>query len=439
MATEKPFNFLWIVLGLAGLSIVLGVCLLLRLKPDGNPPVTLAGDGDEGVVLTGATNSPVVIAKSSEKDNKLKQVPRIYRTPLDPEATKRLSTGPKKIKTILETKGRAENANWGVNGMCSFVLTYSIDCDAEIVSKTETPGGEIKVIEKRTFNAVRESLQLSEADVAFALYETLPLDQTFKVMQFAGGLMYEFGTPTLKAIGEGLTEGSLVTDQVLKKIDGKNARALLKGVGIDVPREVEDKVNEFVNKKVKDIFKLSDLDGKSYLITYYQKKDSGKPVRVDFMYADGRGIETQEEFLVLRRANAFMDANFVPDKNCSPGDSWTIDSSAFDCILDPYVDGAYCGDVTVERRDDAKGGDWVLGIRCPCNVSVMSDQGRTDGELRIESGEAKVDAKNVFVKEMKVSGTGAMNNLTPHHLLFKSRFDGNCTFTGVLTTEEIRK
>lgn len=446
---KKSFNGLWIVLAL----IIIPVCLYLSARSgheqvfgdnnkdkessaaqvDGNGPVI------KNVVNPNNKDLPqVAVAKTLAADDALKQPPKIVRKRLESEATKRLTTSPQNIKTVLTTTGRAENANWGVRGMCAFVLTYFVDCDAEIISKDETPGGELKVVEKRTFNTVRQELQLSEADAALALYETLPLDQVFTAVKVVGGVLVACGEPTCAGIGETLAEVGGSVDLALKGIDGRNARGLLSTLGVSLPNSVEEKINDFVNKKVKDIFKPSNLEGKSYLLTYYQDKESGAPLRVDFTYADGSEIKTQEEYLVLRRANAFMDSKFVPDKSCSPGDTWTVDSSEFDCLLDPYVEGAYCGDVTVERLDNDKDGDWRLGVK-PCNVSVISDKGKTTGEIRIEGGEAKVDAQNVFVKSMVVTGKGSMKNLTTHHLLFKARFEGDCGFRGTLSTQPIKR
>lgn len=442
---KKSFNGIWVVLGLIAIS----VCLFLSAR-SGSKKINGCNENSSayvesnGPVIKNVANPnneglpPVAVAKTLASDDTLKQPPKIVRKRLEPEATKRLTTSPQNIKTVLTTTGRAENANWGVRGMCSFVLTYFVDCDAEIVSKKETPSGELKVVEKRTFSAVRQELQLSEADAALALYETLPLEQVFTAVKVIGGVLMVSGEPTSVGVGQTMLEVGSEVDTLLRGIDGRNARGLLSTFGLSLPNSVETKINDFVNKKVKDIFKPSNLEGKSYLLTYYQDKESGAPLRVDFTYADGSEIKTQEEYLVLRRANAFMDSKFMPDKSCSPGDIWTVDSSEFDCLLDPYVEGAYCGEVTVERLDNDKDGDWRLGVK-PGNVSIVSDSGKTTGEIRIEGGEAKADAQNAFVKSMVVTGKGAMKNLTTHHLLFKSRFEGECNFRGVMSTQPIKR
>ena len=73
-----------------------------------------------------------------------------------------------------------------------------------------------------------------------------------------------------------------------------------------------------------------------------------------FAHEDGSTDLTEEEYLVLRRANAFMDSQLMPDRNCSPGSEWTVDAADFDSLLDPFVDGSYDGSVTVARKDNER-------------------------------------------------------------------------------------
>lgn len=442
-SSKKVLNGLWIFIGLAAISIAIGIAIWRThgTKPSGNPLPPSAEDPKvykqvtNVVDSTGATNTITVV--TSPKDRELPPPAQVVREKrLEPEATKRLATSPKKIKTVLTTTGRAENANWGLGGMGSFVLTYALDCDAKIIEKHETPGGEIKVVEERKFNICRQTLRVYDTDVRFRLYETLPLEEALLVTKFVGGVLTAI--PQTAIVGERTTGATILADQYLKKIDGTSARDALKMFGIEVPVLVEEEINKFVTVKVENFLKSVDVEGKCYRITYYQDKDSGSPLRVNLTYADGSQIQSREEFLMLRRANAFLDAQVVPDKNCSPGDTWTIDTSDFECLLDPYVEGAYCGDVTVERKDNDKDGDWMVGLS-PCTVTVKSDAGRTTGEINLTSGEAKVDADNVFVKAMVVSGKGGMKNLSPHHLLFNSRFEGDCEFRGVMTTEDLHE
>ncbi len=371
--------------------------------------------------------------------DKQKPPKTITRRRLEPEATKRLATNPQKINMVLTTVGRAEKANWGIAGMGSFVMIYEVECDAEILEKKSTASGEIRVVEKRTFNKCHQLLQVHDTDVRFALFETLPLKEVSTTIKVIGGLLSSF--PATSAAGPIVTGSSIAVEKFLKGIDGVSARDVLDKFGVEIPDSLERKINKFVAKKVSNVLKTVDVEGKSYLITYYQDADSGAtpmPMNVDFTYADGRALETEEEFLVLRRANAFLDAQVMPDKTFSPGDTWTVDTSSFECLMDPFVDGCYCGDVTVERKENDEKGDWVIGLR-PCLVGIRSDAGRTMGELRLMDGAASVDGKNVFVKTMTVHGKGGVKSLTPHHLLFKARVQGDCEFRGEMEVTPIRK
>ena len=355
----------------------------------------------------------------------------VQRNRLEAKATKRLADEPQVIKTVLTTTGRGENANWGLKGMYSFILTYSVVCHAEIVKKEETALGEVKVLEKRTYEFVRQDLRLSEIDFALALKDTLPVQGLSKLIDVVSGTLEACGLPGTSGV---LQRGGEMLYRAAEVHDGKSARSMLKMFGIDLNPRLEKQINEFVQNTVKDILKPHELEGKSYLITYYQDKDSGAPLRIGFTYADGTKIKTEEEWLVLRRANVFMDSKVVPDKNCSPGDSWQIDSADFDCLLDPFVEGSYCGEVEVVRLDDDADGNWQLSIK-PGTISILSDRGRGTGEVRLDEGRCIVDGRRAYVKAMTVTGKGAMKHLTEHHLLFRSRFEGECGFRAVMTTE----
>ncbi len=356
----------------------------------------------------------------------------VQRNRLEAKATKRLPEEPQVIKTVLMTTGRGENANWGLKGMYSFVLTYSVVCHAEIIKKEETALGEVKVLEKRTYETVKQELQLSKIDVALALRETLPIQGVSHLVDVVSDALAACGLPGTSGI---LQRGGEMLYKAVEGHDGKSIRGILGMFGFDLSPKLEKQINEFVQNTVKGILKTHELEGKSYLITYYQDKDSGAPLRIDFTYADGTKIKTEEEWLVLRRANVFMDSKVIPDKNCSPGDSWQMDSADFDCLLDPFVEGSYCGEVEVVRLDDDADGNWQLSIK-PGTISILSDRGRGSGEVQLDEGRCIVDGRRAYVKAMTVTGKGAMKHLTKHHLLFRSRFEGECGFRAVMTTEQ---
>ena len=421
---KSTFNGWYVVAILAAITI--GVFLTGKWEGwrSAKPAETEVTPGSPEGPAEGKPEDPQAVAPAPEKTN-------VQRNRLESKATKRLSDEPQVIKTVLTTTGRAENSKWGLKGMYSFILTYSVVCRAEIVKKEETELGEVKVLEKRTYEFVRQDLRLSEIDFALALKDTLPIQGLSKLIDVVGGTLEACGLPGTSGL---LQRGGEMIYQAAEKHDGKSARSMLKMFGIDLNPRMEKQINEFVQNTVKDILKTHELEGKSYLITYYQDKDSGAPLRIGFTYADGTKIKTEEEWLVLRRANVFMDSKVIPDKNCSPGDSWQMDSADFDCLLDPFVEGSYCGEVEVVRLDDDADGNWQLSIK-PGTISILSDRGRGTGEVRLDEGRCIVDGRRVFVKAMTVTGKGAMKHLTKHHLLFRSRFEGECGFRAVMTTE----
>ena len=428
-------NPIGIGLSVLGIGIIaLAAVMYFQGKPDKGGT---NGNGSGSTFSTNQVEPPGAPPATSDNKVKLPDTPpppppkTITRKRLEPEATKRLSESPQIIKTVFTTTGRGERADWGIKGMASFVLNAYVDVEAEILEKYETDLGEMKVVEKRTYTKVEEALLCSDVDLAISL-DTLPVDEAFIAAQAVGSAFEFFRRPDIKVAIEA---GTIATGMLLKELDGKSVRAILGDLGIDVSGPAESLVNEFVTEAVgKPLLQMRNIKGKSYHITYYQDKESGAPLRVTFTHADGSDIQTEEEWLVLRRANAFLDSNVVPDKSCSPGDSWSVDTEDFESMLDPFVDGKYSGEVKVERRDDNSDGNWILAVH-PGSVSIVSDQGKTTGELRLEGGEAEVDSLNAYVKAMVVSGQGAMKNLTPHHLLFKARMEGMCNFRGVMTTE----
>ena len=387
-STKQAFNGLWVLLAL----IVIPICLFFSIK-----------SGSETV-------------EKVLKDGPL----HLERKRIEPGATKNLvERQPRIITTVITTTGKGENAKWGLKSSGSFVLTYNLVCRAEIVEKNETPLGDIKVVEKRTYETAEQILQVSDVDVGFAISECFPAE------------LIGFVCGSVEAVCPG---GGATVATGLNLVDGKTARGLLGAFGLNVDQTLEKKINDFVSHKVNDIIKVSDLQGKTYVVTYIQDHTDGTPSMVDFAHEDGDKNLTEEEQLVLRRVNAFMDSQFMPDRSKNPGDQWKIDSGDFSCLLDPYVDGSYDGEVVVTRKDDAANGDWNLKLS-PSTIAIRTDKGRTAGSVELKDGVALLDEKDLSVKALQIVGKGAMRNLTKHHLLFSARLEGSCKFVAQMKTE----
>lgn len=428
------------VVGLMALGIIAGVKYLASDGTHAKQGTDSAEQTSPKVVEQGG-NSKATSPAAVPPTNTAKVRPMIERNRVKPGSTRRVPApdAPTTLKTVVTTTGKAEKADWGIRGMASFILTSYVDCDVEILTKEETPGGEIKVVERRTFTTAKQDLKVSEADVALSLYDTMPLDKVFGVVKIIGGFMVKLGEPDVAAAGASMVGGATAADAALKAVDGKSAREILGAYGTTIPKGLEEKVNKFIEKEVKlsNPVKMSDIAGRSYEITYYQDKETGAkkspPLRVDIRRADGNGELSDEEWSILRRANAFLDCQ-VADVECRPGDSRKVNAADFECLFDPYVEGSYSGSVTIDRTDDMQNGDWHLRLR-PGAIAIVSDNGASAGEVRLESGEAQVDKDSNVVKSMVVMGKVSAKKLSTHHMLFNARMGGMCAFRAMLTSE----
>ena len=159
---------------------------------------------------------------------------------------------------------------------------------------------------------------------------------------------------------------------------------------------------------------------------------------VDFKNEDGSDITDEEEQMVLKRVNAFIDYHLVPDRGCNPGDIWTVYAEDMQELFDPFVKGKYVGRIKVFRKSNAPNGDWVIEMR-PGMVNIIGEGGSSTGSLRITRGEAKMDPANVSLNNLFAEGTVQMQKLTRHHLLFTAKVDGWCKFQGRVITEPLEK
>ena len=396
---DRHFNGLWLFL----LLLVIPILLFFSIR-EGN--AMLKGKGDT----------------ASAEDEQRTYEP-VSRPPLSAESVDRLSDGEQILTTVITTKGRGEHAKWGLKTSGMFVLNYVIECRAKILSKKKTPLGDIEVVEKRTYDKMKQILQVSDTDVGLALSECLPMKMVTAACAWTAGL---FGVePT--AAGAAVATG-------VRFVDGKSVKALLGAFGGDLGAEITSKIDEFVKHKVNDILKTGELEGKTYIITYVQDHEDGRASNMRFAHEDGSTDLTEEEYLVLRRANAFMDSQLMPDRNCSPGSEWTVDAADFDSLLDPFVDGSYDGSVTVARKDNDENGNWVLELD-PSVVKIKS-KNKTTGSVELRSGRAYLDGTTLMPKTVQIIGRGEMECLTRHHLLFKARLAGKCEFDAKISIKE---
>ena len=326
----------------------------------------------------------------------------------------------RRISAIFQMTGRASDADWGIRGGANFLYEVTIEAESTIESKEKMDGGGFKVEEIRTFKKVQDSVTASDVDFSLAL-DTLPIS-TIQSIVAAGGIIWPV---TAVAVDAGLEK--------MKDYDGKGIKDALNALGIELPQQVRKEIESFASGELRKwMGKTRRISGKSYRITYYNA-ESGKPMLITFRNADGSDVTDEEELMLLRRANAFVNSDLLPDINCEPGDNWKVDVEDMQELLDPYVEGDFAGSVTVTRTADKKPGEWSLGIS-PAIIHVVSPSGGTTGTLNLEEGSAQVELDAYSVNDLIISGTGNLSKLSKHHLLFNARFDGACKFQGHIVT-----
>ena len=339
----------------------------------------------------------------------------LERRRIEAKHVERLVDGPRVATSQISLSGKGENADWGLKTTGSFVLTYNVVCESEILKKEKTLDGDIKVVERRTYPRADQVLQVSDADVRFAFKECLSMPLV---------------VTALGAIDAATGLGSAVAG-AMTVLEGKNARTLLGGFGLAKDQNGKDLIDAFIDKKVRDLIKPFDLQGQSYIVTYVQDAEAGKPSMVTFRHEDGRVDLTEEERMILRRVNVFMDSQFMPDSTCQPGDRWQVDSGDFSCLLDPFVDGYYDGAVTVRRQDNDQEGNWVVRAS-PTTIAIRAENRKMTGTANLRDGQVILDPDDRTVKTAQIVGDGELKSISHHHLLFKARVKGDCQFVGQL-------
>lgn len=408
-----------IIVGLLALVVIPALIILLVRPGGGKGPEQRGGDEIE-------------VAPGKDKF-------KITRTTVKGGVTEKLKKGePQKISLVFQTSGRAADADWGLKGSGAFVLNTFVECESVILDKLETVHGNIKVVEKRTFTKARQKLDVFDTDVSLALYETLPLEEATLVVAVVGEAVANTPSP-YAPIGKAVSGGAMLVAEMAKKFDGISMKETLSRYGINVPKKLEGKINEFIAKEVatNKLMRVEDVEGKSYRITYVQSAE-GKPMDVEITRFDKREPMSEQEVLLLRRANALMDWQIIKGGEPKVGSEWTVDSGDFESLFDPYVEGRYSGEVVVRREQDEPNGDWKLKVK-PGFVKIVSGRGKsnTTGQVRIDGGEAKIDEPNCRIKVMELVGKAGARNLSKHHLLFKSHVDGECTFRAILTSSPV--
>lgn len=375
------------------------------------------------------------IGKTIKPENRHKPVAPlgvqdVERSSMPQEALERLpetqSTRTNKGRFIIS--GQGEDSDWGFSKQANFLYTADVVADSKILEKKSLPRGGIKVVELRTFRDVRDSMIVSEADVKLSL-KTVNIKLVSKAIDLACAAWSAFTSDVSVPGGVKVTKD--LAERKLKEVDGKGIRHLLGVAGLDIGDKWEKKINELASRyATKALGNIRRISGKSYLVTYYQSKDA-EPMYATFKNEDGSEITDEEEQLILRRVNAFMDYCLVPDKKCRPGDTWKVHSEDLQEVFDPFVEGDYIGMLTLMREENNDEGNWVISVG-EAEVKIISSNGKTTGTLQVKSGCAEVNPKTIMLESMSVNGDANIMKKSKHHWLFTAHLGGTCEFEGQL-------
>ncbi len=352
----------------------------------------------------------------------------IVKKTIKPQAVDRVF--PKVMKGNFAMVGRGEDAKWGIGRAANFQYNIFILAESEIISKEAREDGIIRVVEKRTFNKVQDSVVVSDVDLKLAI-DTLPVGTFSKMID---GVAVGYTSLTGDAVtGATVVAGKNYLVEKLRSIDGLSARKLLGFIGFQPTPDIDAALNKLARSQfTKALGVVRSISGKSYVISYYQEKN-GQPLLVTFKNADGSEVTDDEEKMILKRVNAFIDYNVVPDEDCRPGDTWTIAAEDMQEVFDPFVDGTYTGNIKANRKSNAENGDWTVEMS-PSSINVIADNGSTTGSLQLNRGRALVNPEKLSVNEMFVAGKAKIAKTSRHHLLFTARIDGLCDFQGRVVT-----
>ena len=461
---------------IAILSILVGLLAITLIVVDsrngakmgsGTPPPepTQKNVGETWVDTNGVTN--VVIETKPVMDGKepntiitnttfeLAPAKRsVVRRTLEPEATKRLHDGPVIVSSVFEASGKAEHASYGTVRRGSYLYTTTVIASSEIISKKDGGNGEVFVEERRKFLQARDTISLSDLDIALAL-DTVPVVQIEDWVHGACSFVSRIGTSFSEKMppaamvdvavkGFDMTVGTAFNQ--LQKIDGASARGMLGAFGVKIPENLEaflnDKAAQHVRKELSNVHHaLQEIEGKTFIITYTQEAggETKTPLQVDFRHEDGKPI-SDAEWEILRSANAFLDSNIVPDAktDCRIGDSWTIWADEIVEMFGMAGKGRTDGKISVERVDDQPDGSWTLKL-AQSEIEYKSDNGESAGKMQVKDGNGLIDAKNASVKSLQATAGGNLSSLNKkrHFLFFEfvKRIKGDSNIRFTLTVE----
>ena len=154
---------------------------------------------------------------------------------------------------------------------------------------------------------------------------------------------------------------------------------------------------------------------------------------IKITYSNGEEVYDEEEQMVLNRVNAFIDYDLVPNNDCEPGDTWTVEANSIQELFDPYAEGRYSGTIAAERKANTPDGDWNVQLK-PSVINVINTNNSTTGYYNLQRGYALVNPELISINELFAEGTAKIQKVSRHHWLFTARLSGECDFQGKLVS-----
>ena len=339
---------------------------------------------------------------------------------------------PQGLTTLFEVTGKGTLAAAGGAGDVSFYYLMKTVATSKIEDKEEFNSG-IKVTEIRAFSEATEVMKFSDVNLRVDL-STVPVDAIANTGYLIGGVASLFDPELGLSIAATVADFRNTIDS-FNGTDAKPAFDMLKKFGIDVQRIISEPVEGYLKGLMDQVHPhVNAVKGKSYRFIYWTDK-AGEPLRVCYENVDHSPISLEEQN-VLNYVNLFIDCHVLPDKNCRPGASWTINPASIGNMFGAVADGACSGEVCVRRGNDLPDGNWSLSVD-PATITFFSEDRRPVGNVKLCGGKGIGDGRRAILRELQIDGKGKLRKKKSDTYLwfyeFITKTEGDCQFRSTIS------